>query len=251
MPNNDFNTGVIKPVECMKEGWELIKNDYWLFFAITIVGLLIGGAVPIVLIGPMLCGVYYCFLKKRDGVTPEFGDVFKGFDYFLPALIATLIMAGIFFVAAFIFIVIPYLLLVLTLVGSRGKPSPVFTFIFIAFFCLMMFIFAIFAACVHALIVFTHLLIIDRGLSAWEAIKLSAKASWANLGGVVGFIVVQFLLSLAGMLALIVGAYLVLPIIYAGTTVMYRKIFPPLERTPNMTVPPSPANYQDAGYGGQ
>ncbi len=37
---NEFNTGVIRPVECMKEGWELIKDEYWLFLGITFVGML-------------------------------------------------------------------------------------------------------------------------------------------------------------------------------------------------------------------
>ncbi len=43
MNNTEFRTGVIKPVECVKEGWELIKSEYWLLFAITLVGALIGG----------------------------------------------------------------------------------------------------------------------------------------------------------------------------------------------------------------
>jgi len=38
----EFRTGVIKPIECVKEGWELIKSDYWLLFAVTLVGVLIG-----------------------------------------------------------------------------------------------------------------------------------------------------------------------------------------------------------------
>jgi len=39
-----FNTGVIRPVECMREGWELIKDQFWLFFAITLVGIIIAGS---------------------------------------------------------------------------------------------------------------------------------------------------------------------------------------------------------------
>jgi hypothetical protein len=30
----EFRTGVIKPLECIKEGWALIKDQYWLFFGI-------------------------------------------------------------------------------------------------------------------------------------------------------------------------------------------------------------------------
>ncbi len=247
MQSNEFNTGVIKPVECMKEGWELIKNDYWLFFAITLVGLLIGGAIPLILIGPMLCGVYFCFLQKFDGRKVEFGDLFKGFDYFAPALISSLIIVGLSFVAAMILLVIPYIILIFSFMAVKGKGGGIFPLIGLALFCVAMFIFGVFIACLHALVVFTHLLIVDRKLSGWDAIRLSMKASRQNLGGVVGFIIVQFVLSFLGMLAFIVGAYLMLPIIYAGTTVMYRRIFPPVSLPSN--VPPSPANYPGAGFG--
>jgi hypothetical protein len=247
MQSNEFNTGVIKPVECMKEGWELIKNEYWLFFAITLVGLLIGGAIPVVLVGPMLCGIYFCFLQKFDGRKVEFGDLFKGFDYFLPALIATLVLVGFIFVASIVFIVIPSFVLFAVAGATGGKGGQMIAMVSFIIFFLLMLIFAVIAACIHALIVFTHLLIVDRQLSGWDAIRLSARAARHNLGGVVGFIALQILLSIAGMLALIIGAYLVLPIIYAGTTVMYRKVFPQIVLPSN--IPPSPANYPGAGFG--
>jgi uncharacterized membrane protein len=248
MQSHEFNTGVIKPVDCMKEGWELIKSDYWLFFGITLVGLLIGGAVPIVLLGPMLCGIYICFLQKHDGRKPVFGDLFKGFDYFVPGLISSLIIVGISFVAVMIFLFIPYIILIFSFVAAKASGG-ILPLIGLLIFFAALFLFFVFIACLHALVVFTHLLIVDRKLSGWDAIRLSMKASRQNLGGVVGFIVVQFVLSFLGLLAFIVGAYLVLPIIYAGTTVMYRKIFPAIDIPPNINVPPSPANYPAAGFG--
>src|SRR5215813_461642 len=88
---SDFRVGVIKPVECIKEGWALIKDEYWLFFGISIVGILIGGVVPIVLLGPMMAGIFLCLLQRRRGQPVEFGLLFKGFDHFLPGLIVTLL----------------------------------------------------------------------------------------------------------------------------------------------------------------
>ena len=61
--NLQFRTGVVKPVECLKEGWALIKDQYWLFLGITVVGMLIGKAVPIVLLGPMMAGIFLCLLQ--------------------------------------------------------------------------------------------------------------------------------------------------------------------------------------------
>src|ERR1043166_1151604 len=89
--DTDFRTGVIKPVECIKEGWALIKDQYWLFFGISLVGILIGGAVPIVLMGPMMVGIFFCLFQKQRRQPVEFGTLFKGFDDFVQSLIVALI----------------------------------------------------------------------------------------------------------------------------------------------------------------
>ena len=86
-----FQRGVIAPFECLKEGWAIIKDRYWLFLGITVVAMLLGGVVPIVLLGPMMCGLYMCLFAKMRNEPFEFGLLFKGFDYFVPALIAAAI----------------------------------------------------------------------------------------------------------------------------------------------------------------
>src|SRR5260370_27005865 len=87
----DFERGVIRPVECLKSGWALIKDRYWLFLGIVFVGIFIGSAVPIVLIGPMMVGIYLCFFRRMRGEPVAFGDLFKGFDFFVQGLIAAVI----------------------------------------------------------------------------------------------------------------------------------------------------------------
>lgn len=247
MQSDSFTTGEIKPVECMKQGWEMIKDQYWLFFGITLVGLLVAGAIPIVLIGPMLCGIYYCLLRRYDGGKIEFGDLFKGFDYFLPSLILSLIIGGIGIVVGFI-IFTPTFAFLFAAMNKRGDLDPDYAFPFMIFTCVMALIFGVVIACAHALLIFSHLLIVDRKLQGWDALKLSAKAAWQNLNGVVGFILLQMGLGIVCYLLCIFPVYLFLPVAYAGTTVMYRRIFPPLGGAVDYGVPPSPANYADAGF---
>src|SRR5690349_15532391 len=86
----EFTRGVLRPVECAREAWALIKDDYWLMFGIAIVGSLIGGISFYVLIGPMICGIFYCYLKKIDGKVVAFDDLWTGFKYFWPSLPLTL-----------------------------------------------------------------------------------------------------------------------------------------------------------------
>lgn len=245
---DNFNIGDIKPVECMKEGWEIIKSEYWLFFGITIVGILVAGAIPIILVGPMLCGIYFCFLKKHDGGKVEFSDIAKGFDFFVPSLISILILIGFFFVVALIFVAFPIMVAMFALMAGGKNQDPENGLIFMIISIIAIFIFGVFAACAHALILFTQLLIVDRKLSGFEAIKLSAKASWQNLNGIIGFILVQMGLGILSYLLCIIGVYFFLPIAYAGTTVLYRKIFPPLQPLQNFNAPPAPTVYPGAGY---
>src|SRR5205807_10140327 len=86
----DFRVGVIQPVECIKEGWALIKDQYWLFFGISIVGILIGGAVPIVLIGPMMAGIFLCLFQRQRNHPVEFGLLFMGIVHFVSGQLVTL-----------------------------------------------------------------------------------------------------------------------------------------------------------------
>ncbi|MEJ7846586.1 MAG: hypothetical protein WKF92_00690 [Pyrinomonadaceae bacterium] len=47
MQEPEFITGVINPIEVYKEAWVMIKDQYWIIFAITFVGLMISGVVPL------------------------------------------------------------------------------------------------------------------------------------------------------------------------------------------------------------
>jgi uncharacterized membrane protein len=227
-----FRTGVIRPVECYREAWDLIKSEYWMFFAITIVGILIGSIVPLIVIGPMICGIYLCFFKKIEGQHTQFETLFKGFDYFLPGLLLTLIVT----IPVVIFMVLVYVpMLLAVFAGQRmSQQELVATFIGIAIADV---IFAIVMVCFHTLLIFAFPLIVDRKLSVWQSVKTSAKAVWRNLGGVAGLFGIGFLLAIAGYLALCIGVYFLMPVMFAANVVAYRKVFPkidaPLQSPPN------------------
>lgn len=237
MNNTEIRTGVIKPVEVYKEAWELIKDQYWLILGITIVGLLIGGAIPIVLIGPMLCGIYLVLFDKMQGKKIEFGELFKGFEYFLPSLILSVIIM----VPLFIMMIGIYApMIAMAVAGPRMSEAELFAFI--AGTIAVELVFAVFMVCLHTLLMFAFPLLVDKKLSAIEAIKLSARAVWRNLSGVVGLFLVGFVVAIVGYLMLCIGIYLVMPLIIMAQLVAYRKIFPaPTSQDFN---PPPPNFYQ-------
>jgi len=245
MANIEFKTGVIRPVECMREGWELIKDQYWLFFAITLVGMIIASVIPFgILLGAMFCGIYYCLFQKMNGQPMTFEGLFKGFDYFVPGLIATLVLivpAVILGILAYI----PLIMMQISMMKSKN-PNPDDIFAYLAFFAVEMIVLWLVLGSIHAFLFFAFPLIVEHKLSGMEAFKLSAKAVWKNLGGVVGFIALEVVLIFIGYLLCFVGVYLTLPLMYAGALVAYRKVFPPLE-SGNFNAPPPPSAFQDAG----
>ncbi len=241
MNQAEFNTHVIRPVECFKEGWELIKSDYWLLFAISIVGGLIGGFSMYILLGAMCCGIYYCFLQKIDTGFVSFDSLWKGFSYLLPGLIVT------------VFIVVPLLIvygiiyvpIILAAVMGSKLSQDEFMGLFFGAIAIDA-VFLVIMVCFHTLLMFSFPLIIDRQLSGFQAMKLSARAVLKNLSGVAGLIGISFLLMIPGVLTCGLGIYFIMPVMFAGFMVAYRKVFPPL-KDQYYAQPPPPNAFSGAG----
>lgn len=238
MAEIQFNTGVIRPVECFKEAWELIKSDYWLLFAIFLVGALIGGASMYILLGAMLCGIFYCYLQKIDGKPVAFEGLFKGFNYFLPSLLLAIVII----VPSFVLMAFVYAPFIAAAVMGSKLSQDEFMAMFIGSLAVDVVI-SLIMICFHTLLFFAFPLIVDRNLSAFEAMKTSAKAVWQNLGGVVGLILVGAGINILGALACGIGIYFTAPIVLAGNMLAYRKVFP----ATNFNQPPQPNAYPGAG----
>ena len=233
MSDIQFNTGVISPVECVKEGWEIIKPDFWLLLAITFVAGLIGSASLYILLGAMICGMNYCYLARIDGRKVSFEDLWKGLGWWLPGLVVTA------------FIVVPMLVIygvvlvpaIMSAVMGSSLSGDEFVGLLAGILAVDA-VFAVIMVCFHTLLIFSFPLIVDRNLGAITAMKTSARAVLKNLGGVVGMIGVQIVLTFLGFLAICIGIYLVIPIIIAGNLVAYRKVFPAQPQGQNYNLMP-------------
>ena len=237
MPTPEFRTGVIRPVEVYKEAWAIMKDQFWLIFAITLLAIIIGSLVPVVLMGPMMCGLYMCLLDKIDGRPLVFDRLFKGFDYFLPGLV----VAFLFMLPVLVFIVVMYVpMIAIAIAGERMSQEAVLPFI-LGMLAVEL-VFAIIMTLIHSLLIFSFPLIADRGLNGFEAVKLSARAVWANRGGVAGLFGLGILVAIAGYAVLCVGIYLALPVLMMAMAVAYRKVFPATEQL--RFDPPPPDAYE-------
>jgi len=222
MDAKEIKTEVIKPIECFKEGWQLIKPNYLLLFAITIVGIMLGGVSLYILTGALICGITKCYLQAIDGEEIEFEQLYKNLkQYFLPGLfVLALIIVPMLFV--FSFVTLPAIIQLSTDNSLTAEQLQTLFIVTIS----IEFVIAFIMVCLHTLLMFAFPLIADKNLSGWEATKKSAKAVWQNRNGVAGLWAVGFGISLIGLLLFCVGIYLTIPIMIAGNTVAYRKIFP-------------------------
>jgi uncharacterized membrane protein len=241
-PQIPFRRKAVDPLYCIKAGWELVKGQYWLFLGMCFVGFIIGQAVPLgILLGPMMCGLYVAFFKRMRGAPVEFGDLFKGFDYFGPSVIATLLhiipILAIVLPSIFLF----YASLIVSIAAQGSEPNPAAPLVFLGMFGLVMVVIMLVSVILSIGFMFSYALIVDRKMPGLAAVKLSFKAAMANFWSLLGLAIIQFVMGLVGFLFLYVGMFFVLPITYASIAVAYERIFGlynPGEAESNLPPPP-------------
>ena len=228
-----FRRGAVRPIEALRGGWNLVKDQYWMFLGIAFVGIMIGSLAPLgILMGPMMCGMDMAFLRRLRGEPVTFDMLFKGFDYFKESVIATLIQVVPFLLVFLPVYVLSFVVFMTTFQpGRRGAPPPD-PIPFIIFVVVVWVAIMVVSIILGAFFIFTYPLIVDQKLSGLDAVKMSVRAAAANLGGVLGLMLINVVLGFVGVLACYVGAILVLPITYASWVVAYKQVFSPQEEPP-------------------
>lgn len=231
MQTIDMQKVKIDPIGCYKQAFDLVQGQYWVLLAVSAVGMMIGGSVPIVLIGPMMCGIYLCFLEKYDGREFAFELLFKGFDFFVPSLIASLIMTGITMLAlipVFMVVFIGMFASISAMQADGGQTAAPALFSLGIVLVVSLLSVALILV-VSMFFLFTFPLIVDRKLDGVDAIRVSAKAVAGNFAGVLGLTLIGTVLAVVSVLACYVGTFFVMPISMAAMTIAYRKVFPEIE----------------------
>jgi hypothetical protein len=222
-----FKRGVVQPTLCLKIGWNLIKDQYWVFVGMSTVGLLLGSFVPFgILLGPLMCGIYLTLFQCRRGQKIEFGNLFKGFDYFGESVIATL-----FHYIPMVIIIIPFYIFsyggLFVIMASAGgdQPDPAKFMVFFALLMILGLVMALLLIVVSVLFVFTYPLIVERKLSGIDAVKLSVRAGLANFWQLLGLLFLNGLLAFGGLLLCYVGMFLILPVTFGAIVTAYEQVF--------------------------
>ncbi len=256
MMNVEFMRGGIDAGGCISNAWNLIKQNFGLYLGVAIVSMILAGCIPCIslfLVGPILAGVYYVVLRDMRGEPIEFGMMFKGFEKFVPLMVIGIIQSIPEIIGQILRITADVGRIGLTGAGGdrnfdffQNDAGTAIATGFIVLIVIIALVIMVFAIVWRVLLFFAIPLVLEYDLGVMDAIKLSARAATGNVGGLVFLFILEFFVALLGILALCVGLFVAIPVIYIANAFAYRQVFPLIEQRFNMT-PPPPNEY---GFGG-
>jgi hypothetical protein len=207
----------LKIGSCLSRGWALVRGDFWPIVGITALIVVLsfvahssgavfssgngkttaeGSVLGLLVGGPLAGGLYLFFLKRIRGEATTVDTAFSGFSHrFLHLFLGSFVS------------------LTLTVLGLICCILPGI-YLMVAW-------------------TFTLPLIIDKGLDFWSAMELSRKTVSRHWWKFFGFVILLFLLRLAGLLVFIVGFFIALPIFKASLMYAYEDLFGGVARTAN------------------
>jgi hypothetical protein len=246
-----YVSGAIGPGDCISNAWTLVTRRFGLYIGIGIVVMLMLGCIPLlnwILFGPVMAGFYYLVLRDMSDEPVDFGMLFKGFEKFLPLMVAGLVQIAPSILAT----IIQYSVDAARLFGGMSsgpgdgnfyQPGRDLMFEGITAGVLIVVVVLSLIGIVWSIALsFAVPLIMEHDLSIGDALVTSLKAAGSNAGGLIVLIILEILVVLLGVIALCIGIFVAIPVIYAANVFAYRQVFPHIERTFNMA-PPPPTEY--------
>lgn len=164
----------------------MVKADLGSYVVLALVTLLLGSIVPFIIQGPLFAGFHIFCMKKMLGRRAEFADLFTGFNFFVPAVVVSL-LTSLLISAGFLLCIIPGLV-------------------------------------VAAMYLFAYLFVVDKRMDFWPAMQASHAVVKNDYFGFTMFVLAIALLNLLGLLLCLVGTLVTLPISIAAITVAYKEI---------------------------
>ena len=195
----------VKFGEWFEKGFNLYKENIVTLILASLIALVISAVTVGILAGPMLAGIILItlnFFDKKEP-QPQVGSVFKGFDYFLNALLFVIVWGVAVLVVSFILALIPC-------IGQLAS------------------LFLIYA--VQTFLMFGLFLIVDKKMEFWPASMESVSVVKTNFWPFLGLSVVASIIGSIGAIACGLGMAITAPIQVCILTVAYRDAFSGAEK---------------------
>ncbi|MEP7147302.1 MAG: hypothetical protein ABI857_00265 [Acidobacteriota bacterium] len=251
MTNIQYLSGAINPGDCIGGAWTLVTRRFWLYIGVALVTILMIGCIPFVgslLFGPVLGGFYYLVLRDMRDEPVDFGMMFKGFEKFLPLMLAGLVQTAPSLIAT----ILQYTVDIARLVGGGARGGDINFYqpgndAILAGFSVGILVLivglSLFGAVWSIALSFAVPLILEHDLGVVDALVTSAKAALNNAGGLIVLVILQILVGILGVIALCIGIFVAIPVIYTANVFAYRLVFPYFDRPDFKMAPPPPTEY--------
>ncbi len=176
----------------IRRGWEIFQENIGMFIGYTLITIAISVAAAFIpfgsllVSGPLTAGFYIVANKISKGEPYEFGTFFKGFDFFVPLLLWTLI-GGIFIALGLVVLIVPGIYL-----------AVAYTFV--------------------------PLFIVFGKIEFWDGMEFSRKLVTKKWWNIFGFVLLLMLINMVGALAFLVGLLFTIPLTYCAIYVAFEDI---------------------------
>jgi len=230
----------------LRKAWELFRKAPGQFIGFTVVLLVasqIGqlfvpdaegvtpsvDSLPVLMLGvlasilislltvPLYAGVSIAGFKLMSDQEVSFSDFFRGFRYLTPLVLLAVFIGIVVFLTILVF-AIP-LGIGLAMVDQGGGSGGLVLGIILGLLSLVVMVY------LTVSYTFAQMLIVDRRLGVWQAMETSRKVATKQWFTIFGFVLVVGLLNVLGVLALLIGLLVTMPVAYLALAVAYREIF--------------------------
>jgi hypothetical protein len=189
-----FQPGPVNLGKWLSEGWQMVESDMGFFL---LLGFIYAGILALVstssvgigyfiIDGPLRIGFFYILFRKMRGEHVEIGQISKGFEFFMAALLSS-IVTTLFVGLGLIFCILPGIILM-------------------------------------ALYMFTAPFILEQNLDFWQAMEASRKLVNEHLFELVLFVIIQGIILFIGLLLCVIGLFIAIPLCLAATAAAYRDL---------------------------
>lgn len=207
----------------LREARALIGDQYWTFVGLCFLALLINGFAQNLLIGPLMCGLHYCFMDRLQGRATTVNRMFDGFNDFLSSFLATLLIIACFFLA-FGLVVVASFLIANLMYQPAATPRAMANFIqFMVLPFMIMWIPV--SLMLYVPFVFVFPLIAEHKLSPWEAVVTSFQGALRNFWGIAWMFFLYMLLSIPCLAMCYIPFFLLVPLLFGGFFLLYRDVY--------------------------
>ena len=173
----------------ISKAWDMVTADLANFLILGLIFAVIVGVASttaigqFLVIGPLSVGFYLIIFNRMRGQEINIGDIAKGFNFFVPAVLANILISA-FVAVGLALCIIPGLL-------------------------------------IAALYLFTYAFILEKNLDFWEAMEASRKVIKDHLFEMTIFVLLLALINFVGILLCAVGVVFTIPLTAAATAIAY------------------------------